>query len=282
MANDKRRRELARAKAQRQAQRREQATARARRNKRIGLIAAGIVGAVFVAVAVWPEGESTPAASPANSEQPSASAEPATPGPVATPAGVSCKPPAAARAEDRKWPKPDNMSVSGTPDWVLDTNCGPITIRLAANKAPETVNGLSFLSDQGYYNDTSCHRLTTAGIYVLQCGSVDGSGADSPGFELPDENLPPAKADNYPAGTVAMANSGPGTAGSQFFIVYQDSTLGDKANPPSHSIVGKVIDGLDVVEYVAAAGVEAGSLNAVDGPPAQPLQITSARTNQGS
>lgn len=276
MPSDKRRRELARAKAERQEQRRVESARRARRNKLIGIGAAAAVAALFVAVAVWPDGADEPAAAP----EPSTTAEPAaaTPGPVATPAGVTCKPTGKPRVEDRKWNKPADMDVSGTVDWTLDTNCGPITIALDADAAPKTANGLTFLSDKGYYDGTQCHRLTTEGIFVLQCGSVDGTGADDPGFSLPDENLPKIKQDNYPAGTVAMANSGPGTAGSQFFIVYQDSTLGAPGNRPSYTIVGKVTEGLDIVEYVAAGGVEAGSLNAVDGPPAQPLQIESTRT----
>lgn len=103
---------------------------------------------------------------------------------------------------------------------------------------------------------------------MLQCGDPSGSGTGGPGYQVPDENLPKEGGVTYPAGTVAMANAGPGTSGSQFFIVYQDTTL-----PSSYTIWGEVTEGLDVVQAVAAAGVAGGS---GDGPPAQPIGIVKA------
>lgn len=148
------------------------------------------------------------------------------------------------------------------------TNCGAIEIALDADKAPQTVNSMTFLADQGYFDLTSCHRLTTEGIFVLQCGDPAGDGTGGPGYSIPDENLPPEGADNYPAGTVAMANAGPGTGGSQFFIVYGNTTL-----PSGYTIWGRVTQGLDVVTGVAAAGVAGGG---ADGAPAQPITIEEA------
>ncbi len=269
MATDKRRRDLARAKAERQAQRRAEAAARARRNKIIGLGAAGAVVAGVIVWAAWPESDSTPAAEAVASQSPTAGTN--TPGPVATPAGVSCEQPGEARTDTRTWDQPVDQGLTGTVNWVLNTNCGPITMALDADKAPKTVNGLAFLTSEGYYTGNFCHRLTTAGIYVLQCGAPGQDGTGDVGFTVPDENLPAEGEGNYPAGTVAMANRGAGTASSQFFLVYKKSTL-----PPGYTIAGTVTQGLDVVKYVAAAGVAAGSSDATDGAPAQPLVIKTA------
>ena len=152
---------------------------------------------------------------------------------------------------------------------TLATNCGDIVIETDPEKAPATVNSMVFLADQGYFDLTACHRLTTEGIFVLQCGDPKGDGTGGPGYTIPDENLPADGQDNYPAGTVAMANAGPGTGGSQFFIVYDNTTL-----PPNYTIWGTVTKGLDVVKGIAAAGVEGGG---ADGRPAQPVTIETAK-----
>jgi peptidyl-prolyl cis-trans isomerase B (cyclophilin B) len=124
------------------------------------------------------------------------------------------------------------------------------------------------MASDGYFNQTICHRLTTAGIFVLQCGDPSGNGTGGPGFALPDENLPIEGPNNYPAGTLAMANAGPGTGGSQFFIVYQDTEL-----PSAYTIFGRVTAGLDLVQKIAQVGVLGGG---GDGPPAQPVMILNA------
>lgn len=282
MAGEKRRKELARQKAERQAQNRADSARRAKRNRIIAWVVIGVVFAAFIVWSQLPDDSGTPAADDLPSPTPaaSASATPAdkpTPGPVATPAGVTCDPVNGQSPSPQQFGKPGDAGVSGTVNWVLDTNCGRIVIALDAAAAPKTVNGLAFLTDEGYYDNSSCHRLTTAGIFVVQCGSLTGDGTDNPGFQLPDENLPKTGEANYPAGSVAMANSGPNTAGSQFFLVYQDTTLGSEAQPATYTIVGTVTEGLDVVKYVAAAGVQGGSSDATDGPPAQPLQIQTAK-----
>jgi peptidyl-prolyl cis-trans isomerase B (cyclophilin B) len=273
MATEKRRRELARAKAERQAKRRAEAAARARRNRIIGMVAAGVVIAGGIAWAAWPDSSSPTSAeaSPEQSASPeTASAQP-TPGPVATPAGVTCQDAGAPRQDTRTWKKPDDLSLSGPVDWVLNTNCGRITVALDTQAAPENVNALAFLTEEGYYTGNFCHRLTTAGIFVLQCGAPGADGTGDTGFTIEDENLPDEAEGNYPAGTVAMANRGPDTASSQVFLVYKETTL-----PPNYTIVGEITEGLDVVKYVAAAGVQAGSSDASDGPPAQPIVIKTA------
>ena len=152
---------------------------------------------------------------------------------------------------------------------TLETNCGTIEIAADAAKAPATVTTIGFLANAKYYDASVCHRLTTTGIFVLQCGDPSATGAGGPGFNFKDENLPSISDSNYPAGTIAMANSGPNTNGSQFFIVYQDTTL-----PPNYSIWGKVTKGLDIVEKIAANGTANGQ---PDGSPKYPVEIRSAR-----
>jgi peptidyl-prolyl cis-trans isomerase B (cyclophilin B) len=153
------------------------------------------------------------------------------------------------------------------------TNCGTIIVRLFGKKAPYTVNSFAFLSSRGYFNDTPCHRLTTQGIFVLQCGDPTGTGEGGPGYTLPDENL---KGATYTAGTVAMANTGqPHTGGSQFFLVYQDSSL-----PPQYTPFGRITAGLSVLQRIAKAGSD-NSNGPGDGHPKQPVVIESFGVTKG-
>jgi peptidyl-prolyl cis-trans isomerase B (cyclophilin B) len=160
---------------------------------------------------------------------------------------------------------------------TINTNCGVITIALDP-AAPQTVTNLATLARSKYFDGTYCHRLTTEGIYVLQCGDPSAQGNGSPGSwkGYKDENLPTNKILTYPAGTVAMANSGPNTNGSQFFLVYKDTTL-----PASYTIWGKIKTGLPLlqrIEKVGAYKVDQASGNAYytgDGFPVQPIEIKS-------
>jgi len=160
---------------------------------------------------------------------------------------------------------------------TLTTNCGDIVISLFGAQAPITVTSIAALANARYYNSSLCHRLTTEGLYVLQCGDPTASGGGSPtgwtGYV--DENLPKATGINYPAGTVAMANSGPKTNGSQFFLVYQDTTLG-----ANYTIWGKITKGLDLVQKVGAVGAYQMSgtqaMYAGDGYPIQTVEIKKA------
>jgi peptidyl-prolyl cis-trans isomerase B (cyclophilin B) len=153
--------------------------------------------------------------------------------------------------------------------FTLKTNCGDIVIDADGVKAPLTVIALSYLAQNGYYDQSLCHRLVTSGIFVLQCGDPTASGQGGPKFYIPNENFPVQSANSYPAGTVAMAKGqdlpdGTPTNGSQFFIVYQDNS-GLAAN---YTIFGHVTKGLDIVKAIAAAG------NSADGvSPAQPVAI---------
>src|SRR2546430_242150 len=144
------------------------------------------------------------------------------------------------------------------------TDLGAITVRLDPADAPCTVASFAYLAGRKFFDGTRCHRLVTSGIYVLQCGDPSGTGAGGPGYTYPDENLSGTRG-TYPAGTVAMANAGPNTNGSQFFIVYQDSPL-----PPRYTPFGNVTVGLDLVRTVAGGlrrGARGGIPLAVGPPP---------------
>jgi len=147
---------------------------------------------------------------------------------------------------------------------TLMTNHGVITLRFNTAAARCTVNSFGYLASKHYFDATSCHRLTTSGIYVLQCGDPTGTGGGGPGYTFADENLRGA---TYPAGTVAMANSGPGTNGSQFFLVYADTTLA-----PNYTPFATIANGLDVVKTIASAGSD-NSHGPGDGAPLLPTTI---------
>jgi peptidyl-prolyl cis-trans isomerase B (cyclophilin B) len=146
---------------------------------------------------------------------------------------------------------------------TLDTNRGTVKFDLLTDKAPCTVGSFRSLANAGFYNDTPCHRLVVQpGFGVLQCGDPSGTGSGGPGYTFKDENLAGA---TYPKGTVAMANSGPNTNGSQFFLVFTDTQL-----PPSYTPFGKITSGLDVLTKVAAGGVNGSG---GDGAPKLPVQL---------
>jgi peptidyl-prolyl cis-trans isomerase B (cyclophilin B) len=155
----------------------------------------------------------------------------------------------------------------------VKTNCGTITVSMLGEQAPQTVNSFAFLSGKGFFTDTPCHRLTTAGIFVLQCGDPTGTGTGGPGYTIPDENL---KGATYRAGTLAMANTGrPHTGGSQFFFVYADTQL-----PPQYTPFGHVTAGLDVLTRIAKAGTDNANGQG-DGHPKQPVVIESFDVTKG-
>ena len=160
------------------------------------------------------------------------------------------------------------------------TNCGVIEVSLNP-KAPITITSLAALAKGKYFDGTFCHRLTTDGLYVLQCGDPTFTGGGSPtGWKgYIDENLPKNVANNYPEGIVAMANSGPKTNGSQIFFVYKSSQL-----PPNYTIWGKITKGLDIVKFVASKqatkqGSDGKWYYAPDGYPIQTVKIISAKVS---
>ncbi|RKE16899.1 peptidylprolyl isomerase [Streptomyces sp. TLI_171] len=147
---------------------------------------------------------------------------------------------------------------------TLRTSQGAVTFQALTDRAPCTTWSFRFLAEHDYFDRTHCHRLTTQRLYVLQCGDPTGTGSGGPGYSFPDENLAGA---TYPAGTVAMANAGPNTNGSQFFIVWKDTELS-----PNYTPFGRVTAGLDVLQKIAAGG-EDDQNGPGDGFPTLPVTI---------
>ena len=156
--------------------------------------------------------------------------------------------------------------AEGTIDATITTNFGDIGLTLDAASAPCTVNSFVSLAEQGFFDDSPCPRMATAAEFgILQCGDPTGTGSGGPGYSYADELT---GEETYDAGTLAMANAGPDTNGSQFFLVYEDTQL-----PPSYAVLGTMDDaGTEVVREVGRAGAQGG---APDGPPATEVTIES-------
>jgi peptidyl-prolyl cis-trans isomerase B (cyclophilin B) len=170
----------------------------------------------------------------------------------------------------RKVSPPDaTTTLTGSVPVTINTSVGTLRATLDATSAPCTVSSFVSLAGQGYFDGTPCHRLTTRGIYVLQCGDPTGTGTGGPGYTIPDE-LHGDEA--YPPGTLAMAkNQAPDTGGSQFFIVYRDSTA---SLSKSYTVFGHLDEkSLAVVQRVAKKGSD-NSFGPGDGAPNQKVTIT--------
>jgi len=288
--------EQRRANAKRKLERQLERRAKQAKTRRIVLIAAGSIVAVAVVVAVVltivntkHEHKSNTAATTTSSSSPE-STTPAAPAPSAPPlpafkpsaeVGANCQYPATPEPAAKQVKPPRTGKVPTDPAQVsvsMVTNQGHIGLMLANNESPCTVNSFASLVGQKYFDNTKCHRLTTSpGLGVLQCGDPKGEGTGGPGYqfanEYPTDQYPPNdhKAQEpvlYPRGTLAMANAGPGTNGSQFFMVYKDSQL-----PPQYTVFGTIQpDGLATLDKIAKAGVAGGG---EDGAPATEVTITS-------
>ncbi|WP_326764549.1 peptidylprolyl isomerase [Streptomyces sp. NBC_01591] len=262
VSSDQRRRQLAREKFERQQQRREEAR---RRTRRLTVVIASAVAVVAVIgagsyLALGGDDDKKDKADAAASSSPSADASPS--------------------PSESKAPEPA-MKIDKKAEYAmsLKTSQGDIAFTMDAAKTPHTTNSFKSLADKGFFDGTKCHRLTTQGIFVLQCGDPKGDGTGGPGYTIPDENLTglgKAGADGmvtYPAGTVAMANAGPQTGGSQFFLVYKDSKL-----PPNYTPFGTMDDAsLKAVKDIGAAGAEGG---APDGAPKKAVKISRAAVDK--
>ena len=201
-----------------------------------------------------------------------------------TAAGTCSYTTAESPAETKKVEQPPADPPADLPsEMTIATDAGDIKVSLDTDKAPCTVNSFVSLAKQGYFDDTTCHRLTNQSIFVLQCGDPSATGTGGPGYAFGDEllendpRLQPCldQTDQnghpvctYTAGTLAMANSGPNTNGSQFFLVYQDSPLGSSYTPFGRMSAA----GLKVVQEVAKQGLAADQTA-----PKQPVTITSVK-----
>lgn len=168
-------------------------------------------------------------------------------------------------------PPTTNIAKSGSRTATMVTNLGTLEFTLDQTDAPCTSNSFAFLAGKKYYNGTSCHRLVTTGIFVLQCGDPFGDGSGGPSYRYGTENLPTTTHPPYPAGTIAMAKSSEAiSVGSQFFIVYKD--IPEASLGAEYTVVGKVTKGLDLIVKAAAKGA---SGTTGDGTPKQAVKITS-------
>jgi peptidyl-prolyl cis-trans isomerase B (cyclophilin B) len=251
----KQRRENARRRLERQIQRRQEAaTARRRRNVITGAVLGVVIvlAGVFLLVTQLNDNNGTPAAA---APTPSASATTAAKGDCTYTKGTE------AATKDVGLPANGKVPTTGTVTVNVATSQGDMTFSLDRSKAPCTVNSFTYLAGKKYYDNTPCHRLTTAATFgVLQCGDPGGTGGGGPGYQYGDELDPTGK---YTKGVLAMANAGPDTNGSQFFIVYKNTDL-----KPNYTIFGTVTKGIDVVEKVAKGGAPKD-----DGKPNTPIQI---------
>lgn len=269
VSNEQRRKQLAREKYLRQQQRR----AEARRKSRVrnGAIALGLVLVLAASAAYAASGGLNGDAKDEKKEN-AADSEP-------TKKPDPCDKPAKGKPKGKQWKKEPKMTVEESASYTmtLATSCGEIGVEMDAAKAPHTVNSFHFLAGEGFFDHSVCHRMTSSKpLFVLQCGDPTGQGNGGPGYTIPDENLddPRLKGGVYPAGTVAMANTGQkDSGGSQFFLVYKDSKL-----PPSYTPFGTVSKGgMKVLQKIADAGVDAP---AGDGPPNATVVIDKATVTQ--
>jgi peptidyl-prolyl cis-trans isomerase B (cyclophilin B) len=270
--SNKQRRQAAQRRLQRQLERRAELARKRRRNVLIGVTAAAVVlvvGVVLLLTGTGGDGTDPAAAEPT----PSSPAAP-TPGVVdgsdgtcdwtPTPADPTANPNLQA---DTGTP-PAEVTPTGTTEVDITTNVGPIGLTLDNANAPCAVASMVYLAGQGYFDDTVCHRETDSeGLKVLQCGDPSGTGTGGPAYEFPTQV---AGDETYPRGTVAMANSGQGFDGSQFFLVYGDSQL-----PPDYTVLGTIDEaGLATLDAIAANGND-GSNGPGDGAPTQEVRIQS-------
>ncbi|WP_330303194.1 MULTISPECIES: peptidylprolyl isomerase [unclassified Streptomyces] len=258
VSQEQRRRQLAREKFLRQQQRR---TAARRKTHARNAVVASVLGVIVVgSVVSYATGVFK------NDDKKANAGAEVSPSPSASKAPDPCKKAAAGKVKSLSWKKEPAITIDKSADYTMKmaTTCGDIDIALKTAAAPHTVNSFNFLAAKGYFDHTKCHRLTTNGIYVLQCGDPTALGTGTPGYTIPDENLKDTtlKGGVYPAGTVAMANQydastkkGRNTGGSQFFLVYQDSQL--PANYTPFGTISK--SGMKVLTKIAAAGESTGA-----------------------
>lgn len=220
--------------------------------------AAGLLLSALVLLGCTP-----PSATPAATSPGSASA----PAPKGPDDPATCEyVPAGAAAKSVDPPPTGDVETTGTVKYTLAMTGGDVTITMDRSKAPCTVNSFVSLAEQGYFDGTACHRLGDSGLLVLQCGDPTGSGSGGPGYTFADELT---GQETYRRGVVAMANAGPDTNGSQFFLVWEDSRLS-----PNYTVFGTMDSASrDVVASMAGEGQD-GSWGDGTGRPNNPSEIT--------
>jgi peptidyl-prolyl cis-trans isomerase B (cyclophilin B) len=258
----------------------------------IGGLTAAFAGGSSPVAAKKPKATASASASASPSASASATTSAAAVAEPATHCTYTTKGVAAAAKKVSVPPATPNYKATYTA--TINTNLGKISINLLNSKATCTVNSFVHLASAGYFNATQCHRVVnSSGLYVLQCGdpyaaattkltcssAAKSPGTGGPGYEFADENLPTGASSSgtvtYKAGTVAMANGGANTNGSQFFLVYKNSTLG-----PDYTPFGTITAGLDILQKVANAGTSCTYSGPGDGAPKEKVIINSVTIKQ--
>jgi peptidyl-prolyl cis-trans isomerase B (cyclophilin B) len=270
-----RQRKLARAKIERQMARR---AAKVRRQRRLGAgIVVGLVVLLGIAAAVW---ELDPFSTKKPPEQ------------VATCVWTASTD--KTNLTDVGLPPKTGEPRTGTRGMTITLDRGTVAATLDLAKAPCSAASFNYLAGKKFFDNTTCHRLTTETLFALLCGDPKGTGTGGPAYTFADENLPEAPSADpsasasasaspsaspsasaasvvYPRGTVAMFNNGSNVNGSQFMILYKDSKLS-----PTYSRIGTISQGLDVIDKIAAEGaVNDKGEPAKDGKPKNPVNIKS-------
>lgn len=235
-----------------------------------GLIGAGLVLAAPFALAACgtpPERVTEESSAPQGQESAASDDSSAEPG-----EGDCAYPASGEPAKKVDPPSTTDVEKSGEVVFTIATNEGDVSVTMDRSKAPCTVNSFESLASQGYFDDTSCHRLVDSGIFVLQCGDPTGTGSGGPGYTFADEVTSDA---TYGPGTVAMANAGPDTNGSQFFLVYDESPL-----DPDYTVFGQMDEtSIGVVARIATEGQDGSFGEAGGGKPNNPAEINSVKPN---
>lgn len=280
MATNQMRREAAKRKLERQQERRLQQEKRRKQVAVFTSVAVVVVVVVGIVLFTTLSGgeDAPPAADPATTAVTPAeiptevAALPVRPEPLPNPTTCAFTPDGSEAAKPVQPPAGTDVSSTGTVAVTLQTSAGTIPLTLDKAIAPCTVDSFVSLAQQGYFDQSPCHRLTTdPGLQVLQCGDPTGTGTGGPGYTVPDEFFDGL---TYGRGILAMANTGqPNTGGSQFFMVYGDGEL-----PPQYTAFGSIDPaGLEVVDTIARAGHD-GSLDPSPGggAPVEPVVIETA------
>ncbi len=263
----------------------ERAAAATRRRRRGAIIGAAVAVLVVLGLVIWlvagAGGKKKPsaAASAGSSAAAGHCVWKPNPDPSASPSASAAPNP---NLKNVGTPPATGEPRTGVQDMTIKTNLGTIVIRMDLAKAPCTAASFAYLAGKNFFNGSSCHRLVNQSgtdqqsgqaqeFHVLQCGDPTGTGQGGPTYEFDNEYVPTNERPQYPAGSVAMANSGANTNGSQFFIVFADTLLS-----ADYTLFGSVVQGLDIAQQVGAAGDdEAFAQQAGGGHPNKKLTFTS-------
>jgi peptidyl-prolyl cis-trans isomerase B (cyclophilin B) len=271
-----RNRELARQHQRRQAERRQHQRRRQTTTIVVALVIALVGGGIaYVAFIGGDDPQAGASGATGTTDQPTgaagATASSNTVEPQPGPAEVAC---GGTEPEDATKPKPqfsepEQVVKQGTTyEMEIQTSCGTIVVELLADQAPETVNSFVFLTQKGYFDGQRIHRLDTS-IDVIQAGDPTGTGTGGPGYSIPDELTGD---ESYGPGVLAMANAGPDTGGSQFFLITGDAGHNLDANP-AYTIFGTVLEGLDIAKQIQDLPIQDPSAGIEGQQPAQSVYL---------